>query len=541
MELKRYLYLLLRWLWLIVLVSLAAGTTAFFVSRNQPRIYRATATLLVLDATLDPANQFAAVPSGNRLAESYAQRLKNREVLSEVIDNLGLDLSPDYLARIMSIQVVASTQLINLSVEYTDPALATALANEIPVVFAARNLTQQQARFANSKQSLERELASLTAEIEVTEGEVAAVLASTDTSPAEADQANERLLRLRETHSRLLQSYEDIRIAEAQSINNIIIDEYARQPTSAIRPQVLSTTLMALVVGALLAVGVALLVDYLDDTIKSPYDIEDATGLSPLGAIRRIRTTQPQDVLVVAMEPRSPAAEAFRQVRTNIQFTSLDRDLRTLVVSSAGAGEGKSTTAANLAVALAQTGKRVLLVDADMRRPTLHTLLGVDGKSGLSNMIASGRLDASLLQGTLIPNLLLLPAGRIPPNPAEFLGSERMKALVAWLREQADIVIFDSPPLLAVTDGAVLAQQVDALLFVACASQTRFPALEAAVRQIRALDAHIAGIIVNKVDVKGNHPYARYYYQTDYQPGGKRAAPSGWRKRLQGIGTSIFG
>lgn len=180
-------------------------------------------------------------------------------------------------------------------------------------------------------------------------------------------------------------------------------------------------------------------------------------------------------------------------------------------------GEGKSTVSINLAAALAQSGKQVILVDADMRRPTLHKLLEVDGSKGLANLIIRGREDTSFLKGTLITNLRLLPAGRIPPNPAELLGSERMKDVMVWLQQQADYVIFDSPPVLAVTDGVVLSQLVDSTLFV-IGEQTKFPAFVAAVKQVKTLESHISGVIMNKINPHHSRNYYYYYYQTNYPP-----------------------
>jgi capsular exopolysaccharide synthesis family protein len=253
-----------------------------------------------------------------------------------------------------------------------------------------------------------------------------------------------------------------------------------------------------------------------------------------------MKVGNPADVLVVATEPRSPTAEAYRQLRTNLQYSGVDSELKTVLITSANAAEGKSTTAANLATALAQSGKKVILVDADMRRPTLHTLLGVDGSRGLSNLIVSGRLDPSFVKSTLIPNLNLLPAGRIPPNPAEFLGSERMKEVLSWLRGQAHYLIIDSPPLLAVTDGAILSQLCDTMILVASANQTRYGTLAAAVKQIHALDSHIAGVVVNKVNLGSLQSYYYYYYQQEYSSADANSRKS-LRERLQAFGISIFG
>jgi capsular exopolysaccharide synthesis family protein len=168
-----------------------------------------------------------------------------------------------------------------------------------------------------------------------------------------------------------------------------------------------------------------------------------------------------------------------------------------------------------------------------MRRPTLHNILEVTDKKGLSDLIVRGREDNSFIKGTLIHNLLLLPAGRIPPNPAELLGSERMKQIVAWLEEQADHVIFDSPPILAVTDAAILSTLVDTTLVVVSASQTRLPAFIEAIKKLQSLESNIAGVLLNKVNPKRNNGYYYYYRPSDeYSPRETSKPPKSWKQRL---------
>ena len=176
--------------------------------------------------------------------------------------------------------------------------------------------------------------------------------------------------------------------------------------------------------------------------------------------------------LITLSDPRSPMAEAFRTLRTNLMFSSLDHPLSTLLVTSAGPEEGKSTTLANLAVTLAQGGRKTILVDCDLRHPRQHEIFGVPAEPGLSNMILDKR-DTAPLAATGVENLLLLPAGVLPPNPADLLGSRRMEEIIAGLKAQADIVLFDAPPVIAVTDAALLALRLDGALLVVSAGQTR--------------------------------------------------------------------
>ncbi|MCA9937865.1 MAG: CpsD/CapB family tyrosine-protein kinase [Anaerolineales bacterium] len=176
--------------------------------------------------------------------------------------------------------------------------------------------------------------------------------------------------------------------------------------------------------------------------------------------------------LITLTDPRSPASEAYRRLRTNLSFYSLDHPIRSLVVTSPMPDEGKSTTAANLAVTMAQSGRRTILVDCDLRRPALHTLLGLPGEPGLTNL-ALGEMSEPPLRQTSVENLLLLPAGPVPPNPADLLGSKMIDRVIAALMEQADFVLFDAPPVLAVTDATVLGAKVDGVMLVISAGKTR--------------------------------------------------------------------
>lgn len=214
--------------------------------------------------------------------------------------------------------------------------------------------------------------------------------------------------------------------------------------------------------------------------------------------------------LITIAHPRSPVSEAFRTLRTNLEFTSLDKPLRSMVVTSASPEEGKSTTLANLAVTIAQAGKRVLLVDCDLRRPSLHQIFNARPTPGFTDMM---RDDALLnnppLQETMVPNLWLLTSGTIPPNPAELVASRRMSEVITALQQHADIVLFDAPPVIAVTDAAVLSSKVDAVLLVISAGKTKRDHAKKAKALLEKVNAHLIGTVLN--NVKGEAALYQYY------------------------------
>lgn len=218
--------------------------------------------------------------------------------------------------------------------------------------------------------------------------------------------------------------------------------------------------------------------------------------------------------LIVHEQAKSPIAEAYRSLRTNIQFSKADGEIKTLMFTSAGPGEGKSTTAANTAVALAQSGKKVLLVDCDLRKPVMHRIFGVK-RMGLTNILVEESDPVELIQNTEIDNLRVLVSGPIPPNPSELLGSQRMRELLEKLKQETDYLILDAPPVIAVTDASVLASKVDGIVLVLRAGLNRPEMAQQAKELLVKAKGTILGVILNRVEIEAEHQYYYYYYGND--------------------------
>jgi protein-tyrosine kinase len=234
----------------------------------------------------------------------------------------------------------------------------------------------------------------------------------------------------------------------------------------------------------------------------------------------------PDPVLITLAEPKSAASEAFRTLRTNIQFAGLDQPCRTILVTSAGPEEGKTTSAANFGVVAAQAGSRVCVVDSDLRRPTLHRLFKLNNTRGLTTALVEGLSFAEVAQPTMVPNLSILPSGPLPPNPAELVGSHRMRECLQAAAESFDVVLCDSPPLMAVGDAAALAAQCDGVVFVIRVGKTPNDVLRRVVDQIESVKGRILGVVLNRVDPRRDgyyHYYRAYqrYYGAD-EGNGKR-------------------
>lgn len=217
-----------------------------------------------------------------------------------------------------------------------------------------------------------------------------------------------------------------------------------------------------------------------------------------------------RESLITVSTPRSPISEAYRTLRTNLEFSSLDRPVKTMVVTSSGPEEGKSTTLANLAVTLAQAEKKVILVDCDLRRPSQHQIFGLKNGVGLTTMVVDDEaMTTPPLQETQVPGLRLLPSGPLPPNPSELLGSRRMEEIIDVLSQRADIVLFDAPPIIAVTDAAVLSSKVDGVLLVISAGGTKRDHAQKAKALLEKVNAHLVGAVLNNVKIDTS--LHRYY------------------------------
>ena len=211
-------------------------------------------------------------------------------------------------------------------------------------------------------------------------------------------------------------------------------------------------------------------------------------------------------------QSKSPISEAFRTLRTNVQFTSVDTETKKIMVTSAGPREGKSSTVANLAVSMAQAGKSVLVIDADLRNPTQHKLFGLNNGQGLSVALVQDQDYQQYIRETAVPGVMVLTGGPIPPNPAELVGSNRMKRLIQELSTQYDVVLIDTPPIVAVTDAAILAQEVDGVILVLASGEVNKEYAQRAKELLDKVGAKILGAVLNKVDMKTSEYYYYYYY-----------------------------
>jgi capsular exopolysaccharide synthesis family protein len=318
----------------------------------------------------------------------------------------------------------------------------------------------------------------------------------------------------RQIYDSLLQRAKETGVSAELKTSNIRVVDAAENPRRPASPRRTLNLLLALLGGSMLGMGLAFFFEYLDNRIKTPDEIKGYLGLPSLGMLPAIDVKADYPLVSNGVPPNF--AEAFRAVRTNVVFSSADEGPRSVLVTSTGPGEGKTMVAANLSVSLAQAGQRVLLIDADMRKPKMEEAFGVPQEPGLSNLLVGNCKASEAIRKGPVSGLWLLPAGRTPPNPAELLGSQRFKDFLTSLKDHFDWVLVDSPPVLAVVDAAVVAHRTTGVVFVVGSEMTSRHAAKTALDQLENAKAKFVGAVLNRVQIEKNAYYYSHYYRKEY-------------------------
>ena len=414
--------------------------------------------------------------------------------------------------QILRAQILQSEQnIMEISSKYgkKHPSMIKALAD----LNILKDKRQQEIRRLTQKVRDQYELAreneqSLNAQMESAKAEAM----TTNEKFAQYTSLKREIDTNRQLYDRLLAKIKDNNITgETQPVSMWIVEE-AKVSNSPAKPWVGINIILGILVGLLGAVLGTFMVDYMDNTIKSPEDIEERLEIALLGVVPRVDKKGSTIEGIVSREPNSNVAESYNHLRTSLQLSSADRPPRSILVTSALPNEGKTSTSVNLALSMAKSGSHVLLMDGDLRNPHIHKIFDLKNRVGLSSYLA-GKTDDYLLQKGPVPNLSIITSGPIPPNPTELIASKRFQALIGRLLSNYDIVICDSPPVLSVTDSRVLSQFFDGVLFVCRAAQTPYPIIERGVRHLKDVNAQTLGLVLNGLDTShGADYYPGYYY-----------------------------
>lgn len=517
MELQKVFQIMGKRIWLIVLATLLITAVVFVASMTMEPVYQAKVTMMVNQSANAPFSDYTSILTGEGLAMTYSELLKTRPLLEIVIANLGLDLSTDDLiGDMVGTELIPGTQLLEVTIEDTDPQRASSIANGIAFTFISLHNTEKQLQ---DVVALERDVAAqITHSKElvqynqsaVDQARVSSGLLTEEASLLQTTLSNQQL-----AYAGLLGTYLNIRLTQAQLLDVTVV-EPAIPPTEPIRPIIALYTLLGAFVGLVFSVGLAFLVEYLAQSFETSDDVRQALSLPTLGTIPRLQSKERNSGLVTSTTPPSPVSESYRTLRTNIRFASVDEPVKTLLITSAEPGAGKTTVAANLGVVCAQAGLHVVLMDTDLRRPSLHRLFDLGNRTGLTDLLVGDVQDIrECMLNTGIDNLHLITGGHIPPNPSELLGSKMMEAVLAKIKRSADLVILDTPPTLAVTDAAVLASKVDGVILLVEARRTSHQAARRAWENLQRVGSTILGTVLTKAKLERK---AYYYYAEETRP-----------------------
>jgi polysaccharide biosynthesis transport protein len=302
---------------------------------------------------------------------------------------------------------------------------------------------------------------------------------------------------------------------EVKKVDNVQLLDEALLPTGKDSPRVSLNVAIAFFLGLMVSIGLVFLLEYLDNTVKTKEDIEKLSDIPVIGLLpfdEVLAEGKIQGILTTYSNPKSNAAEAYRTLRTNIQFSSLDKDIKTLVVTSTKPGEGKSTIISNMAITMAQSGKKVLLLDCDLRKPSIHKKFTLSNSKGLTNVLLKDKKFEDCINATDVDNLHVVTSGPVPPNPSELLGSNKFKLLLKHLSTIYDVVLIDTPPVLIVTDSQILSSICDGTVILTCHGETEKEALIEGKSLLQKVNSNILGVVLNKVPEGGKGYYYGKYY-----------------------------
>jgi len=507
---RYYLKLIFHWWWLLIIGALIPGGVSYQLTSQKQDFYQAAATVMVGSGLQNPDPDLWQLNLSNTLAAAYAELVRQGPVTSAVIERLGLERSPEQLAEQIGTRIYSGAQLLEIQVTDTDPEAAALIANALADELIRRSPASGGSDPAQ-QEFIRRQLEELQMKVTDVNERINALTTSLAdlTSAAEIQDAQDRIAALEEVKNRYQMTYANLLDSyQAESPNVLSLFEPAVPPQWPIASKTKLIVAIASMAGVGLALGAIFLMEYLDTSLRwEEAGTQSILEMPVLGVIPQ-QTSRKASLI---FNPLSPVSEGVRTIQANIFLMRPDHPFKTLLLTSPGISEGKSFVLANLAVVLAAAGNRVIVVDSDMRRPTLHEYLDRPNAIGLADVLRhANTVDAQVipLQETDYDGLMLLTAGRPPVDPATLLTSPRFQNLLAVLSQQSDVVLVDSPPVIGPPDATVIATLVEGTILVASVGQSRRELIEQARdRLLRQPGVHLLGITVNRVKSDGNYRY----------------------------------
>jgi len=514
MELRRYLEILARRKWIIIIVAVVTMEIVVVASSLMIPVYSAS-TLVRIAQGQDSSINYVRTDYSERLINTNVQLLQSRPFLEEVILRLSLKLSPSKLAQQVDVQALPNTELIEITTEGDTGITAANIAETL----AALLIEEQSNLFAGTGQSarasLEEQLVIIEEDLQANRTQLKDMLGGVSglNQSGSIEELSTRIRIQEETYAMLLNEQDRVRISEGLMANSISVVEPAIAPISPSKPNIPINIALSVIVGLSGGIGLAFLFDNLDTRIHSSDDVARVLNAHPLGWIPYIDKLEENlnGHLIMQSDVRSPIAEAFRILRGNVISLQVNGVPKTLMITSPEPDSGKSTILANLAASIAQSGKNVVVVDSDFGRPSLHKLFHLPYENGLSDVLFKLSTLEAALKTTSVYGVKVLTSGTIPSNSGDLLESNRVAEVIEALKGMADIILFDSPPLLAVADAATMAPLVDGVLLVVARHIATDKSVQSALQQLEQAGANIIGSVFNKADPRTGGFYFTHY------------------------------
>lgn len=519
-----YLRIVRRRAWLVVVAALASTAMATVVSAQATRIYAARADILVTETDESVFGRDGLVVADPTQIETQVQVLRSRFVAREVAARLGARASE---VASVGVSSLGRTRVIRVEVESADRTVARDAATTYATVYVEQRRTAAVNSSLAIADQVARKLQETKNLLDSLDARLAQLRSARVPNEAEIQNLETQRTSAAAQYSAFQQKLDQVQVDVPLRTGGVELLAEAALPTTPVRPAPIRTGVLAFMLGLIVGVGAVFVFDFLDDTIRSPTEVERlARGHALLATIPVIAEWKNQDRprLITVDDPNAIASEAYRSLRTSLQFIGLRQPLKTIMVSSPMASEGKTTTLSNLAVTLAQAGRQVICIDCDLRRPRLNEFFSVSNAIGFTSVLLGEQPLSSALQGVAVAaggSLRILPSGPLPPNPAELLGTARVAELLRALASEADVVLIDAPPLLPITDAVVLSSRVDGVVLVATARVTSRRYLSRAVSLLDQADANTLGVVLNGVGSESGYGSGyryRYRYKYEHRP-----------------------
>jgi non-specific protein-tyrosine kinase len=521
-ELRRVFAVIMSRPWLVIGATLAGVLVGLLISRGQTPVYQATTTMLVGQFMQSTTVSRTDMQTSVDAAKMYADLALRQPVLDSVVSALELDMTWQQLKKQVRVKAVEGTQLIEVTVEANSPEAAQDIANQVAAqLITISPTTGQTQEDRENSEFVRRQLDNLKQKLEDAQIRVAALDSAIAASTSETEKAGLQAEKSALENSIIEWEQNFVSLSnllhDASATNNYLaIIEPAQATSFPVRPRTSLDMAVGGGVGLILALALLFFLEYIRDTFRSPEEIHQVKDLPVLGVVGKISGTQPADRIVAYQKPFSPVTESYRMIRNKIQFRSGDvQPIRSILVTSPSPGDGKSVTAVNLAVIMAKAGHRTILVDTDLSQPVLHEMFNVDKYMGLADMLDPHETDYDrCIKDTFIRTLRLVTSGTPISDPSERISTERTAEVMKQLEQRADIVIFDSPPVLLAADAAILAGYVDGVIMVLRAGKTTRSDVRRAILELENVDANLLGCILNGANSSGNRTYTNYRKQS---------------------------